>query len=185
MKSKTTLTILQILEEQLGLDKTPLLTDKWEDLGADSLDAVEIAMAVEDELDIYEIDTEQKFDTVLDFVNYVKKQLKQSPVIMDSDPEPVVMKNKVPKAKKEKAVCDNNCGCSGAKNPPNHQKRWTDDDEKTMLQLYAAGSTINVIANVLGRTVISVLHRLSINHIVMFNKEHNAYFTVPTLVYQF
>lgn len=184
MHTKSTEQILQVLVEQLGLEKAPLLTATWEELDADSLDAVEIAMAIEDEFDMSdEIDTEKEFKTVLEFVNYVKVMLKQSPVVFDSDPEPVAWKNKPPKA--EKAKCAGTCGCGGTENPPNHKKHWTDEDEKTMLQLYAAGSNINIIAKVLGRTVVSVLHRLSLNHVVMFNKQHNAYFTVPTLVYQF
>ena len=185
MKSKTTLTILQILQDQLGLEKQPLLTDTMEDLGADSLDAIEIAMVIEEDLGMgdTEIDTEKMVKNVLEFVNYVKSLLGEPPISLDEDPQPV--KKKASKVAKEKPKCDHDCGCNAVKNPPNHQKRWTDADEKTMLQLYAAGSTIDIIANVLGRTVVSVLHRLSLNHIVMFNKEHNAYFTVPTLVYQF
>jgi len=48
-------TIQSIISEQLGitdLERITLETNLEEDLGADSLDAVEIIMAVEDEFDV-------------------------------------------------------------------------------------------------------------------------------------
>ncbi|MBN2898361.1 MAG: acyl carrier protein [Clostridia bacterium] len=47
--------IKQIIEEQLGItdsERITLDTNLEEDLGADSLDAVEIIMAIEDEFDV-------------------------------------------------------------------------------------------------------------------------------------
>ncbi|MGL5084723.1 MAG: acyl carrier protein [Clostridium sp.] len=59
---------LSISEDQITMESTFL-----EDLNADSLDLVELMMALEDELDteIPDEDTE-KFSTVGDVVNYLK-----------------------------------------------------------------------------------------------------------------
>ena len=61
--------------EQLGVDpdKVEMDTNLMKDLEADSLDAVEIILAVEDEygLDIPD-ETAEKFETVRDLVEYVE-----------------------------------------------------------------------------------------------------------------
>jgi len=45
--------VLAIVVEQLGLRETPKLTDRLiEDLGMDSLDCVELIMAVEEEFEV-------------------------------------------------------------------------------------------------------------------------------------
>ena len=63
-----------IIAEQLGVDEeeVKLETNLAKDLEADSLDAVEIIMAIEDEFDIEVPDEDaEKFATVNDIVSYV------------------------------------------------------------------------------------------------------------------
>lgn len=70
--------IRKIIAEHLGLDedKISLDTTITEDLEADSLDAVEIVMAIEDEFSI-EIPDEhvEGFINIRDIVEYVEAQL--------------------------------------------------------------------------------------------------------------
>lgn len=64
-----------IIAEQLGVDEdaVKMETHLMKDLEADSLDAVEIIMAIEDEFDIEVPDEDaEKFQTVSDIVNYVE-----------------------------------------------------------------------------------------------------------------
>ena len=64
-----------IIAEQLGVDEeeVKLETNLAKDLKADSLDAVEIIMAIEDEFDIEVPDEDaEKFATVNDIVSYVE-----------------------------------------------------------------------------------------------------------------
>ena len=62
--------------EQLGVDEAQVAMDThlMKDLEADSLDAVEIIMAIEDEFDL-EVPDEaaEKFQTVGDIVKYVEE----------------------------------------------------------------------------------------------------------------
>ena len=64
-----------IIAEQLSIDESVINMDTnlMKDLEADSLDAVEIILAVEDEygLDIPD-ETAEKFETVRDLVEYVE-----------------------------------------------------------------------------------------------------------------
>ena len=72
--------IRDIIAEQLSLDEDKaqnldMDTHIMKDLEADSLDAVEIIMAIEDEFDIEIPDEEaEKFQTVGDVVKYVEGQ---------------------------------------------------------------------------------------------------------------
>ena len=77
--------------------------------------------------------------------------------------------------------------CTNCKqqNPAKHQKRWSEEDIGVMVLLYAKGTPIPLIAENLERTEISILHRLSMLGLVEFNRSRNAYYTVPTLLYQF
>ena len=64
-----------IIAEQLGVDEeeVKMETNLAKDLEADSLDAVEIIMAIEDEFDIEVPDEDaEKFATVNDIVSYVE-----------------------------------------------------------------------------------------------------------------
>lgn len=66
--------IKEILVENLGLgeDEVTLEADIQEDLGADSLDIMEIVICVKDEFDItIEDDEIQNMNTVADLVNYI------------------------------------------------------------------------------------------------------------------
>ena len=69
--------IRDIIAEQLGVeaDDVKMDTHLMKDLEADSLDAVEIIMEIEDEYDIEIPDEEaEKFQKVSDIVNYVEEK---------------------------------------------------------------------------------------------------------------
>ena len=70
--------IKEIIAEQLGVDDPETIaldTNLMKDLEADSLDAVEIIMAIEDTFDIDIPDEDaEKFQTVGDLVRYVEEQ---------------------------------------------------------------------------------------------------------------
>jgi acyl carrier protein len=69
--------IKEIIVEQLGVepDDVKMDTHLMKDLEADSLDAVEIIMAIEEEYDIEVPDEEaEKFQKVSDIVNYVEEK---------------------------------------------------------------------------------------------------------------
>ena len=67
-----------LLSEQFGVDVDSITMDtSFEDLGADSLDIVEMTMAVEEEFgleDMYEEDL-SGISTVADLVRYLKSKL--------------------------------------------------------------------------------------------------------------
>lgn len=68
--------IKEIIVEQLNVDESTVTMDTnlMKDLEADSLDAVEIIMAIEEEYDIEIPDEEaEKFQIVADLVNYVEE----------------------------------------------------------------------------------------------------------------
>jgi acyl carrier protein len=66
--------VQKIIAEQLGIDADEVtLESDIDDLGADSLDFVEILMAVEEEFDIEITDNEaENIDTVGDLVECIK-----------------------------------------------------------------------------------------------------------------
>ena len=67
--------IKKIIEEQLGVEGEKIKEEASfiEDLGADSLDIVELVMAMEEEYDIEIPDEDaEKLKTVGDVVNYLK-----------------------------------------------------------------------------------------------------------------
>ena len=69
--------IKDIIVEQLSVDESMVTmeTNLMKDLEADSLDAVEIIMAIEEEYDIEIPDEEaEKFQLVGDLVRYVEEQ---------------------------------------------------------------------------------------------------------------
>lgn len=73
-------TIKRIIEEQLGITDLELITlntNIHDDLDADSLDAVEIIMTIEDEFDV-EIpdDTAEQLKTISQIVDYLEKAVK-------------------------------------------------------------------------------------------------------------
>lgn len=66
----------QIVVKQLGVDEAAVVTDAKfiEDLGADSLDIVELVMAMEDSFSINIPDDEaENIRTVREAVSYIKK----------------------------------------------------------------------------------------------------------------
>ncbi len=68
--------VREIIVEQLGVDEEKVTQDThlMKDLEADSLDAVEIIMAIEEEYGIEIPDEEaEKFQTVADLVAYVEE----------------------------------------------------------------------------------------------------------------
>ena len=70
--------MIDLLSEQFGVEpeSITLQTSFDEDLGADSLDLVELMMALEEEFDVGEIDEEtaRKLKTVGDVVDFVGSQ---------------------------------------------------------------------------------------------------------------
>ena len=68
----------EILAEQLDVDADSITKDSLliEDLGADSLDAIDIVMSVEDEIKI-EVPDEiiEKIETVGDMLNYIENNI--------------------------------------------------------------------------------------------------------------
>jgi len=69
--------IKEIIVEQLGVDESAVTseTSLMKDLEADSLDAVEIIMAIEDEFEIEIPDEDaEKFHNIGDIVRYVEEK---------------------------------------------------------------------------------------------------------------
>ncbi|MGN1122958.1 MAG: acyl carrier protein [Eubacterium sp.] len=70
--------IRQLLSEQLDIDENEITPDSLivDDLGADSLDAIDIVMSVEDEYKI-EVPDEiiEKIESVSDIVNFVENNI--------------------------------------------------------------------------------------------------------------
>ena len=67
-----------LLSEQFGVDVDSITMDtSFEDLGADSLDVVEMTMAVEEEFGLEDMDEEDLsgISTVADLVRYLKSKL--------------------------------------------------------------------------------------------------------------
>ena len=68
--------VKQIVAEQLGVDESQVTEDAsfMDDLGADSLDTVELVMALEEEFDVEISDEDaEKIQTVKDAISYVKE----------------------------------------------------------------------------------------------------------------
>ena len=69
--------VVEIIAEQLGIDSTEDITPStslMKDLEADSLDAVEIIMALEDEFGVEIPDEEaEKFKNIGDIANYIEE----------------------------------------------------------------------------------------------------------------
>jgi len=73
--------IRQIIAEQLGLgeDEVRLEASLVDDLGADSLDIVELVMAMEEEFEMEIPDEDaEKIVTVKDIIDYVKKRTNEA-----------------------------------------------------------------------------------------------------------
>ena len=71
--------VKEVISEQLGIEDTDSITTETtfiDDLGADSLDIVELIMALEEEFDmeIPEVEAE-KISTVGDVVDYIKENV--------------------------------------------------------------------------------------------------------------
>ncbi|MBC7320335.1 acyl carrier protein [bacterium] len=70
--------VKKIIAEQLGIDEEDITPDSsfTDDLGADSLDLVELVMAFEDGFDIEIPDEDaEKIKTVADAVNYIQSKI--------------------------------------------------------------------------------------------------------------
>ncbi len=67
--------VIEIIADRLGVEKGDIVPEASfvDDLGADSLDLVELIMAMEEEFDIEIADEEaEKLKTVQDVLNYIK-----------------------------------------------------------------------------------------------------------------
>ncbi|MBR6812589.1 MAG: acyl carrier protein [Oscillospiraceae bacterium] len=71
--------VCSMIAEQFGVDASTLSMDTHfeEDLSADSLDIVELTMALEEEFDIGEMEEEElaNLRTIGDVVNYIQNQV--------------------------------------------------------------------------------------------------------------
>lgn len=70
--------VAALLAEQFGVEADTIAMDtSFEDLGADSLDIVELSMALEEEFDVEEMgeDDLSGISTVADLVRYLKGKL--------------------------------------------------------------------------------------------------------------
>ncbi len=68
--------VKQIIAEQLGVDEEQVVDNAafMDDLGADSLDTVELVMALEEEFDVEISDEDaEKIQTVKNAIDYVNK----------------------------------------------------------------------------------------------------------------
>jgi acyl carrier protein len=180
--------VLTIVSDNLGLGNTPFkLDDTFQELGADSLDLIEILMSIEEEFEIeiddyvFEIEIDDYVENftelqttagTIDFVKYMlDKQIKHA----NRAEIKAYLKTK---EKKMTVTTDK-------KKPANHHKKWTEEDRSQAVLQYAAGTPIGIIAKNLGRTKVAILHQLSEFGLVQFDKDDNAYYTVPALLYQF
>lgn len=71
--------IINIVSEQLGVDKSEVTPEAsfMDDLGADSLDQVELVMAFEEEFDVEIPDEDaEKMQVVQDAIDYLGKKIK-------------------------------------------------------------------------------------------------------------
>ena len=76
--SKTEEKVIDIISEQLGLGKEEIKPEAnfLDDLGADSLDIVELVMAMEESFDMEIPDEDaENIRTVGDVINYVKERI--------------------------------------------------------------------------------------------------------------
>ncbi len=70
--------VAKLLAEQFGMEPDEITEDlSFEDLGADSVDIVELSMSLEEEFDIEEMGEEDlnSIHTVGDLVNYLRAKL--------------------------------------------------------------------------------------------------------------
>jgi acyl carrier protein len=70
--------LIEIIAKQLGVDEDNITSDAsfMEDLGADSLDTVELVMALEEEFDIEIPDSDaEKIQTVQDALSYLDENV--------------------------------------------------------------------------------------------------------------
>ena len=70
--------LIEIIAKQLGVDEDNITPDAsfMEDLGADSLDTVELVMALEEEFDIEIPDSDaEKIQTVQDALSYLDENV--------------------------------------------------------------------------------------------------------------
>jgi acyl carrier protein len=69
--------VKEIIAEELGIEEEEINIDSdlTDDLGADSLDAIELIMAIEEEFDVEIADSEAtKIKLVSDIVSYLEKE---------------------------------------------------------------------------------------------------------------
>ena len=71
--------IIEIIADKLSIDKSKISEDtSFEDIGADSLDLVQVTMAIEEEFDLDEIPEEasEKLKTLKDIITYIDENKK-------------------------------------------------------------------------------------------------------------
>lgn len=162
--------------------KSVSLNSKLDSFGYDSLDYIELVMMLEDEFDLEFEDTVelklQSLETVGDLCGFVKFSIDSKQRYINGNMIDLYFTER-----NKKMVTPDKAPAKAR--PANHQKRWTEDDEGLLVFRYAQGTPIDLIAKELSRTKVAILGRLAELGFVYFDKEENAYFTVPTLIYQF
>lgn len=78
-KDKIAASVKKIVVEQLSLDKEPANDASFvDDLGADSLDTVELVMALEEEFEIQISDDDaEKITTIQQAIEYIESHIKE------------------------------------------------------------------------------------------------------------
>ena len=77
-REEITAFVHDMVADQLGVSKDQVRDDTniYDHLGADSLDAIEIVLGMEDEFEIFISDADvEGLSTVLDIINYAEKRL--------------------------------------------------------------------------------------------------------------
>ena len=85
MPDDTKQKVIDLITDQLGVDADNVTLDAHfiDDLGADSLDTVELVMAFEEEFDIEIPDEEaEKLETVNDAITFLMKKLKEQKLLL-------------------------------------------------------------------------------------------------------
>jgi acyl carrier protein len=169
---------LGIKESQVHLDST------LKSLGADSLDIVEIVMQIEIQFNV-NFNENIDFTTVHDIVEAVKseisfipqKQFEQEDIPSLTEIDALLKSDDVEGVD----ICDQE---SEETLPINHNKRWEQEDDDKVILMFAARSSVEVIAQELGRSVSSILHRLAIKKLLKYDHKEAAYYTTPSLFYK-
>ena len=189
--------VKECFAEMLGLSVSEIdLSSTLSELGGDSLDAIEIVMCLEEDFDVeFGFDLDEVAEISVGGIVYLLEKLEAIPDrkpgynIKLKEYNRLISEYDLEKNKGQDIVdlvksCCGGC-CKSDQKPENHQKRWSVEEEQALVYNYAAGTAIDLIAKVMGRTEVSILQRLTQLGLVTFNRADNAYYTMPALLYKF